>query len=372
MDERQQNTSMAIREAGVDWAILTSPDAVAYAAGHVVPIEAGSSPFAGGPTTAIVSREGLCGLLAANVEAAAARDSFAETVSLYEGFAWDHPVDLVQNFLQGFEKLAYELGVGGRIGIEPDSFPYSLALALPDASFVSVMPALAKARAVKTAAERQALLTSAGIASIGQKALAQAVRAGRTELEVFADIRCAMEDAAGQRLPVTGDFLSGTDRTAGASGWPISRVIEGGDPLICDLAPRVAGYWGDSCASAALGAARPEYIGLFEAAKTALLLAVDVMRPGLVVADLDRRLREQVAGSGYAFPHHSGHSIGTAVHEWPRIVPYEQSVLSQGMVLMVEPGAYHPDIGGVRTEWMIEVTNDGCRVLTDFEHVPTL
>jgi Xaa-Pro aminopeptidase len=40
------------------------------------------------------------------------------------------------------------------------------------------------------------------------------------------------------------------------------------------------------------------------------------------------------------------------------------------MFVMVEPGAYGPDIGGVRLEWMIEITADGCRPVAPFEHLP--
>ena len=37
-----------------------------------------------------------------------------------------------------------------------------------------------------------------------------------------------------------------------------------------------------------------------------------------------------------------------------------------GMVLMVEPGAYHPEIGGARTEFMLQITETGCSPLAEF------
>ena len=39
------------------------------------------------------------------------------------------------------------------------------------------------------------------------------------------------------------------------------------------------------------------------------------------------------------------------------------------MVLMVEPGCYRDDVGGVRLEQMFLVTEDGCRVLSPFDVV---
>jgi Xaa-Pro dipeptidase len=58
MDERLERTAAAVRGLGADWAVLASVDAVAYATGHVVPVEAGPSPFAGGPTLALVAADG--------------------------------------------------------------------------------------------------------------------------------------------------------------------------------------------------------------------------------------------------------------------------------------------------------------------------
>ena len=373
MDERLQRTAASVREVGADWAVLTGPDTVCYATGHVVPIEAGFSPFAGGPSLALVGAEGAVGLVAPNVESAAAWAAHVDAVDTYEGYAWDHPSEPLHNFLAAVGRMAKRLGVAGRLAIEPETFVASLLDVLAHGGpRADIGPALRQARATKTATELDLLGTAARIASAGQRAFRQAVAPGRSELAVFADIRLAMEQEAGERLPVTGDFLSGRDRTAGFTGWPIERVIEAGDPVLCDLAPRVRGYWGDSCAALSVGPASAGFRRLFTAAKGALTHAIGIMRPGLPVAELDRQLREQVARGGFAYPHHSGHGIGTSVHEHPRLVPHASEALRADMVLMVEPGAYDPEIGGARTEWMIRVTPTGCEVLTDFEHLPDL
>lgn len=367
MDERLQRTAAAAKSVGADWAILTSFDSVAYASGHVVPIEAGPSPFAGGPTTVFVGADGACAIVAANVEAAAARASRASEVVLYEGFTYDHPADAAANYIDVIAKVVRKLGMGGTAAIEPASFPARLGRFF--GTTVDFTVELQRARAVKTSEEKAQMQRAAAAAAVGQERFRTATRAGRTELDVFADIRAAMENFAGERVAVTGDFLSGRERTAGFTGWPINRVIEAGDPLISDLAPRVDGYWGDSCASAVLGEPSAAYMKLFTAARSALDRALEIMRPGLVIADLDAQLRAHVARAGYAYPHHSGHSLGTSVHEWPRLVPYERAALEAGMFVMVEPAAYDPAVGGVRTEWMIEITADGCRPVAPFEHV---
>jgi len=372
VDERLERTRRAAQASNCDWAILTNFDSVSYALGHVPAIEAGFSPFAGGPTTAFIGTDGACGLVAPNVEASAANASWADEKILYEGFAYERPADRVANFDAAVAQMKQRLGVGGALAVEPESFTLRLAEALGADRTADITPALRRARAAKTAAEKALMRRSASAAAAGQQAFRQSVRDGRTELDVFADIRGAMENFAGERICVAGDFLSGPERTAGVAGWPVGRSIRRGDPLICDLAPRVSGYWGDSCASAVLGEPSAGYLKMFRAAKAALERALELMRPGVVARDLDAELRRCVGASGYSYPHHSGHSIGASVHEWPRLTPYEQAPLEEGMFIMVEPGAYDPQIGGVRLEWMIEVTANGCRPAAPFEHRPDI
>lgn len=370
MDERLAKTIAAIKETGAHWGLFTSPDGIAYALGHVSGIEAGPSPFAGGPGLGIVGVNGETGLLVTNLEAETG--SWADVVVPYTGFSFKEPTDIFANYVSEATTLLRRLKVGGKIAVEPHALPASLLPLLEGSTVVSLMPAFRRQRAIKTEAEIGLLREAALTASAGQKAFLSATRAGMSELELFAAIRLAMETRAGERLPVTGDLISGRERTSQFMGWPCNRILETGDPLICDLAPRVAGYWGDSCASAMIGTPSAGFVKLFEAARAALDLAIETIRPGLAIDALDQSLQAVITRHGYSYAHHSGHSIGTGVHEWPRLVSYEREALKEDMVIMVEPTALDPAIGGVRLEHMLRVTATGCEVLTDFEHRPDI
>jgi len=366
MDERLAKTIAAIKASGADWGIFTSPDGVAYATGHVVSIEAGPSPFAGGPAVAVVGKNGECGLLITNLESGT--QSWADLVLTYEGFSYKEPTDIFSNYLETAAQLFAKLGVGGVVAIEETSFPLSLLPLVETCKRVPVDDAFKRERMVKTAKEITLLREAALTASAGQRAFLEKTKAGRSELEIFADIRLAMESRVGERLPLTGDFISGKTRTSAFMGWPSNRIVETGNPLICDLAPRVNGYWGDSCASSMLGHPSAGFKKQFAAVKSALDLAIEIICPGLGIGELDQHLQAHIAAAGYGYAHHSGHSIGTSVHEWPRIVGYETESFKKDMVVMVEPTAFDPHIGGVRLEFMLHVTDNGCDVLTDFEH----
>lgn len=367
MDERFEKTISALKSSGGDWAILTQPDSVAYATGLVSSIEVGQSPFTGGPATAIIGVDGTCALVVSNVENTADPAVFAERY-VYDGFSADRYVDQASSYSASLNKAFAALSVKGRIAGEPQSFPIAAAPRISAAELIDISPSLNRERAVKTEAEKAMLRRSAEAAALGQRTLYDILKAERTELDIFSDIRRVVERFAGERVAIAGDCVSGVDRTAAVGGWPTNRTISEGEPVILDLAPRVKGYWGDSCSSVCIGAPSDGFKRLFDASQEALEHAIAILRPGISIGALDRQIRSVVEKHGFVYPHHSGHSIGTSVHEWPRIVPEETTPVEAGMFLMLEPSAYDPAHGGARLEWMVEVTSTGCVPVAPFEH----
>ena len=362
--ETNLRLQLLMQRMALDWIALSSVETICYATGHVEQIEVGRSPFAGGAALAMVGRDGSLGLLTSNPH----QQQASVLLETFPAFHWQEPSDDEEAYRIALQRLVRRLGAGGRVGYERRSFPYAAAEPIGAREWLPIDDELSRTRCIKTGAEIASLERSAQTAARGQEAALRQTRAGRSELAAFGAIRAAMEEFAGERLAVAGDYLSGVARTSKAAGWPTGRTILEGDPVICDLAPRVSGYWGDSCGSFAAGDPSPIFERLFKASQDALSTALDIIRPGLRIAELDRRLRSVVASHGFAYPHHSGHSIGTSVHEWPRIVPYETSSVEQDMVLMIEPSAYHPDGGGARLEWMVHVQADGCRPMAPFTH----
>lgn len=370
-DERALKVGAALHSVGADWAVLTSIDTVCYATGFEASIEAGPSPFAGGPATAFIARDGSSGLVVTNLEDSAAEASRATTVQSYEGFDKVRWTPYAANYLAAVAEMVRELGVGGVLAVERRTLPALLREALADVAkdFVFIDDELNRARSVKTGEEVEQLRRCAALTAVGQAAALEAIQVGRRELEAFAAIRSAMEVDAGQRLPLTGDLISGAERTAASMGWPTARLMEAGDPVICDLAPRIGGYWGDSCNTLLLGDPAPELMRLYETSQRAFETAIEALRPGISAGEFDRKVRAVITAEGFSNPLHTGHGIGTSSHEYPRLVAEESCRLEPGMVLMVEPGAYDPAIGGVRLEWMFLVTDRGNEVLSPFRHV---
>jgi len=181
----------------------------------------------------------------------------------------------------------------------------------------------------------------------------------------FAAVRAAMETEARRRFPPMADFVSGP-RTEEAGGSPSTRIIGPGDLILSDLTPCLDGYWGDTCHTVVAGNPSPLQRAMFQRVKEALNLGIQALRPGVKASAIDRLMREHLAELG-TYSHHSGHGLGVVYNEEPRIVPYNDLELSPNMVVALEPGLYR-DKQGVRLEHVAAITEDGCEVLSRFQH----
>ena len=366
-DERLARTLAVMADAGADIAVLSTVNAMSYVGGYEAPIEVGPSPFAGGPSTLVVSREGHITLIASNAEQPQPGETRANSVSAYPGLSSvAHPDSLVDLYLKAVAHAIPSIR-GLTVAVESDAIPAILGEQLRGHRLVDITDGLVRARATKTAEEIEHLRECARLVAVGQRAARDAAKPGRSELEIFARVRCAIETANGSRLALGGDLLSGPARTAEVMGWPTNRRVGPGDPLLCDLVPRHRGYWGDGCTTFCIGAPSPGFELLFRACQEALSQAEAILRPGVVAGVLDSELRAVLRGHGFEDPIHMGHAIGVAIHEYPRVVQGETARLEEDMVLMIEPCVRNESLGAVRLESMFRVTRGGNELMSTYD-----
>jgi Xaa-Pro aminopeptidase len=105
---------------------------------------------------------------------------------------------------------------------------------------------------------------------------------------------------------------------------------------------------------------------VYEAVREAQQAALDAVKPGATVGEVDRTARKYLQKLNLArfFTHSTGHGLGLEIHEAPRIAAGQQETLRPGMVITVEPGVYLPGEFGVRVEDAVVVTDSGCEILT--------
>jgi Xaa-Pro aminopeptidase len=345
MAARRQRALDVAAAAGAEAVVVAGPPLVTWLTGFAPDIETGASVFQLS-AFAVLAPGAAPVLVVSEDEAGDAAQTGCE-VAAYPGFGIE-PIDPV-----GHAAAALMEAVDGRrAAIDAGSFPAALARQI---DWVDAGEALVAAKAVKDPDEIERIRAAIAVCDAGQAAARATAMPGMTELELWAHVRAAMERAAGARIPVMADCVSGA-RTCDVGGPPSTRTMQEGDLVLIDLVPRVAGYWGDSCSTFALGEQPAKVREAHALARETLEEVKAGIRPGVTARDLDA-----VARARLEFPHHTGHGLGTAWHEEPRLVPGSPTVLEEGMIVAVEPGTY--DVG-LRVEHVVLVTADGCETLS--------
>jgi Xaa-Pro dipeptidase len=350
--EGRETVLAAARRVGAEVALVSHPATVVWLTGAEVDVETGLSPFGLAPL-ALVCPDGPVRVVASTDDAGAFDSACHDDLEVmtYEGFT----TGPLRGHAAARELVHGIVGAGTTVAAELATLPAAIIAGGP--RLVDVTRELARARTVKRPWEIERIQQAVRLCDAGQAALREALGQGRSEIELFGTVRGAMERAAGRRVPVLADLVSGP-RTAAIGGGPTERRPVPGELVICDLAPRLRGYWADSCATLAVGEPTPVARRTHRMVAAVLERAVEAVRPGLHARDLDALMR-----AGLAYPHHSGHGVGGAYYEEPRIVPGADTVLEAGMVLALEPGHYTAD-HGVRLECVVLVTAGGCQVLS--------
>jgi len=146
--------------------------------------------------------------------------------------------------------------------------------------------------------------------------------------------------------------------------------------IIIDIFPRVTktGYFGDMTRTYLRGRATEEQRRLVQTVRKAQLAAINAIRANMDGSSVHQKVTEVFDSARYetkrtergsvGFFHGTGHGLGLAVHEMPRISGTISMPLKNGAVVTVEPGLYYPGLGGCRIEDVVQVTARGSKLLS--------
>jgi Xaa-Pro dipeptidase len=220
-------------------------------------------------------------------------------------------------------------------------------------------------RMVKDESEIEKIRRACEISSKCMELASELLGEGLTEYEVKSEILREMLSLGGDG-PAFDPIVASGPNSSKPHGAYKNRMIERGDVVVIDLGVIYEGYCSDITRTFYLGSGSNEVSRVHQAVLEAKRRAEGLIRIGVKVSDIYNAAHEVLALVGYAdyFLHALGHGIGIEIHEPPRLFRDSKEILTEGMMITVEPGVYIPKRFGVRIEDTILVRRDGIEKLT--------
>jgi Xaa-Pro dipeptidase len=370
---RREALCAGMERAGLDAMVVFYPARVAYLTGfHHLPTER--------PVAFVLGHGGRCALVVPAVEKEhAERARGVDQVEVYFEYPGDqHPMHRVARMLRSLGAQAR------RIGADHDGVVPRWGYRGPRLSEVTgarptdVEPLVEALRRVKSPAELACIQLSCDWAVRAHRRMQASIRVGVTEMEcyepaAFATLREMIREMPGWRprgfegSGLVAMFVGG-QATAMPHGFVRGHGIQAGDVLVSGASADVDGYRSELERTMIVRQPGPGAESAFAAMLALQDRAIETMGPGVSMAAVELEVAELARELGHAthLRHHVGHSIGLEAHEAPFLDRGEEGMFEPGMVFTVEPGIYLPQLGGFRHSDTVCVTEDGCRVMTEY------
>jgi Xaa-Pro aminopeptidase len=205
----------------------------------------------------------------------------------------------------------------------------------------------------------------------GEPLLAEAVRATLREA-------CDAHGAPAPPDVIVASVWQGTGHEPGSGPLPA------GLPIQVDVWPRdeKSSCWADMTRTFLVGGDAADEVlrqerlvhEVFEGVRETARAGVTGRELHALTCDIFERegYRTQRTGPGEddseGFQFSLGHGVGLRVHEDPSLGQAGSDPLVAGDVIAVEPGLWERNVGGVRFEDLLLITDDGCETLTSFPY----
>ena len=150
--------------------------------------------------------------------------------------------------------------------------------------------------------------------------------------------------------------------------------------IVLDVFPRVqkTSYWGDMTRTFLKGKASEAQKKLVATVHKAQKVGLSSVKAGVDGRSIHAKINAVFTEAGYetketesgwvGFFHGTGHGLGLAIHEAPRVNGTYAPKLRKGTVITVEPGLYYPGLGGCRIEDVVQVTSKGSTMLSKLHY----
>lgn len=345
---RQKNVRLKMEEKGLDYLILSSPEAIFYFSGI----------YSSYPSILIIENDRAILFSMGSENAAWSKQSCGKQIIC------DDPDALYKSIDLEF-KITRDCILG--VELERVNYKFLKELNLKLENIVDMSGPLKEIMVQKEDWEIEIIKENTLILEETFKELSNFIKPGVSEIDIYLKTCEIITHAHGEVFCWEGCIGSGA-RSANPDAQPYVKPLAGGDLVLIDLYPKLRGYYCDMTRTFAVGQIDDKVRKMYNILEEALDLAKETIKPGMLAGDLDKIIRDFVKSKAgdYTYTHHTGHGIGLYQIESPLIVKDSNDIIKANQVMAIEPGIYMPGIGGIRLENCYIVSNDGCECINKF------
>jgi Xaa-Pro dipeptidase len=214
--------------------------------------------------------------------------------------------------------------------------------------------------------ELAAMRRAATLADSGYAVFRQAARPGRRQYEVIAEVEAYFRS---QGSPDNFQIMGSGGPDVKGMAAPSERILKAGDLVTTELTPSVDGYFAQICRTLVLGRATPVQTKAFGVYREAMVAGIAAVRPGVTAADVARAENDVFRKYGLGdyvtskFTRVRGHGLGLSCDSKPSLLEDVDTVLEEGMTIIVHPNTYNPEAGYVVLGDSVIVTATGAEIL---------
>ncbi|WP_457639497.1 M24 family metallopeptidase [Persephonella sp.] len=261
-------------------------------------------------------------------------------------------------------------GLGGqRIGFEEDGVTVSFYKKLQEklsCRLEGFSGFINEFRASKTEEEINIIKTAVKKTDIVFRKIIEYIPQAKNELDIRRQIinEIFLNGGTGESFPA---IVASGENSAVPHHETSDGEIKKDAPLLIDMGMVYRGYCSDFTRTVFIGKVDEEIKKIYSIVKEAHIKAVEAVKAGIPVSEVDRTARKVIEKYGYGeyFIHSTGHGVGIEIHEPPRISVHSEELLPENAVITIEPGIYIPAKGGVRLENIVVARKNGAEVLTE-------
>lgn len=355
-----------MEERGIRLSLITNPDDQYYLSGFKAIIYSRPIDLLITPTQTVL-------IVPALEEAHARSEAAVDDVLVY----YEHPEQASKgkSHLDHLGAFLKKLPAGAKIGVQSAVISHRFAeyLRSQGLELVDVGDKVKRMRFIKDASEISLMEEAGRLVCLALRESLAAIRPGITEIELDASGNQALfKEVASKHPDSTVEFFvmspSGPVRSVMPHVFSNTRAIQQGDIVIHSRQVALNGYRAECERTCFVGKPTPEQERAFKVMVEAQQAAIDALRPGVAMKEVDWAARSviQKAGFGDYAIHRTGHGLGLSTHEEPYLRFDEEMVVEESMVFSIEPGFYVSGLGGFRHSDTVVVTSTGCRLITHY------